>query len=235
MIKNKPNFVPAKYELQPEFYMDYFGCIVAVFKHPVNGRNLLLEVNADRLSSNNVFERKGNLQLQYQGEKSRHFLSSEISTLQGAIRAVAKLLESPTYGDSFPDPAILVDKMDGARYGNTVLSERRAKAYKAKCKYFKPKTPFILTEDDKKLLLKCGETEEDIKLIEECANKSVFLLDDEEAITLEKALELTEREEFLSGIARSCFHWTSSRSTKDGKHVVYFESGQNSPFRKNDR
>ena len=232
MIKNKPNFVPAKYELQPEFYMDYFGCIVAVFKHPVNGRNLLLEVNADRLSSNNVFERKGNLQLQYQGEKSRHFLSSEISTLQGAIRAVAKLLESPTYGDSFPDPAILVDKMDGTRYGNTVVSERRAKAYKAKCKYFKPKTPFVLTEDDKKLLRKWGETEENLKWIEECANKSVFLLDDEEAITLERALKLMDRKEFLSGISRSCFHWDSTRSTRDGKHTITFESGKHSPFRR---
>ena len=235
MIKNKPNFVPAKYELQPEFYMDYFGCIVAVFKHPVNGRNLLLEVNADRLSSNNVFERKGNLQIQYQGEKSRHLLGSEKSSLQEAMQEVSKFLDKPTYGDSFLDPAILVDKMDGPRYGNKVLSERWAKAYKAKCKYFKPKTPFVLTENDKKLLLKWGETKENLKWIEECANKTVYLLDDEKAITLERALELTEREEFLSGIARSCFHWISSRSTKDGKHVVIFESGRNSPFRKNDR
>lgn len=235
MIKNKPNFVPAKYETQPEFYKNYFDCIVAVFKHPGNGRNLLLEVNAERMSADNVFERRGNLQLQYQGKNCRHLLGNEITSLQEAMQKVSRLLAKPTYGDSFSDPAIPVYDIDGPRYPNKVLIDRQEKLYDAKCKYFKPKTPFVLTEDDKKLLLKWGETKENLKWIEMCANKSVFLLDDEEAITLERALELTEREEFLSGIARSCFHWNSSRSTKDGKHVVCFESGRNSPFRKNDR
>jgi len=228
MIKNRPNFIPARYETQPEFYKNYFNEIVAVFKHPTNGRNLMLAVTTRGLNN-----KEGNLQLQYQGKILRHILGQEHFTIKSAMEVVDSMLSKPHYGDSFKDPAVLVNDIDGPRYSNAVLAARLNKAYKAKCKYFKPKTPFILTEEDKTLLMNWGEREEDLKYIETCANQSVYLLDYETAITLEEALELLGREQFLSGIQRSTFHFTSVRETLDGKHEIHFESGTSSPYRKN--
>ena len=233
MIKNKPNFVTKKYDLQPEFYVDYFGRVTAVFKHPVNGRNLLLLINAHSFGYNIMLADKGSLVLQYQGEKSHHILSDEIQTLNAAMKKVKKLIDNPKYGDTFEDPALPIDRINAPKWPNKVLADREAEAYRQKCKYFKPKTPFILTEDDKETLLTYGYIESDLPKIEKCANKSVYLLDYNTAIPLEKVLELLDREEFLAGIGRSCFHFSTSKRTKDGLHKIFFESGHNSPYRKN--
>lgn len=232
MIKNKPNFVTKKYDLQPEFYVNYFNCVTAVFKHPVNGRNLLLTINAHTYGCKSLFEAEGNLEIQYQGEKSRHSLSKEIQTLNTAMEKVKNLLNKPKYGDTFEDPALHIDRINGPRWSNKVLSDRVAEAYRQKCKYFKPETPFVLTEDDRKTLLAYGYIENELTEIEKCANMSVYLLDDNTAIPLEKVLEILDREQYLSGIGRSCFHFSAARQTKDGLHEVSFESGPNSPYRK---
>lgn len=244
MIKNKPNFVPAKYELQPEKYKQYFDQMAAVFRHPVNGRNLLLVVKARVRYGQDPFDAKGNLEIQYQGEKSRHSLTlEEFTSLESAMKKVKAILDNPHYGDEYDDKPELVRKMNGSFYVNGVLAEKQAKAYKAKCKYFKPVTPFVLTDKDKETLRRWGERKEDIKSIEVCANESVYLIykiedgtgkysENIESITLEKTLELLSREVFLSGIARSCFHLSCVRETEDGKYGVIFESGTNSPYRK---
>ncbi len=94
-----------------------------------------------------------------------------------------------------------------------------------------PKDPFALTDEDKETLKRYGHDPRDFEQIEQCANKSVYVLDYKESVPIEKALELLGRETFLSGISRSAFHWTAARETPDGKHSVHFESGTCSPFR----
>lgn len=92
--------------------------------------------------------------------------------------------------------------------------------------YIKPKTPFVLTEEDKALLLKWGYLKEDLPQIEEAANVSTFTVDSRSA-TWETACNAIGRQEFLSGIGRSAFHFTSSREGTDGNgkgHKVSFNS-----------
>ena len=43
-------------------------------------------------------------------------------------------------------------------------------------------------------------------------------------ISRERALELLGLESFLSGIARSAFHWTAARTTEDGRMTILFDS-----------
>ena len=233
MIKNKLNFVPASSELQPKFYKEYFGDVTAVFRHP-GGRNILLRIDADHTEKmDGPFKASsGNLYLEYQGKECRHGISCfPFTTLKAALAAVSKLMENPGYGEKYTDKPVPVSEMHGAMYSNRILAEREAKAWKKICKHFKPRTPFALTEKDRDNLLNWGYAPSDLAQIEECAKKSVYVLDMKESIPLEKVLELLDRDTFLSGISRSAFHWTSTRETLDGTHSVFFESGPDSPFR----
>ena len=233
MIKNKLNFVPASSEPQPDFYRDYFGCVAAVFLHP-NGRNIILRVDAKMTSERDgiFYDSSGNLSLEYQGRKCRHNIShTTYTSLREALTAVSKLMSKADYGDGYKDEPIPVKEWGCHRYANKVLAEKQKKEWKAICRYFKPRTPFALTEKDRDNLLNWGYAPSDLAQIEECANKSVYVLDMKESIPLEKVLELLDRDTFLSGISRSAFHWTSTRETPDGTHSVFFESGPDSPFR----
>lgn len=90
-----------------------------------------------------------------------------------------------------------------------------------------------LTNDDKFLLKDWGFPEEDFDQIETAFMKkyTTYKLlkggenEKEETISREKALEILGREQYLSGIGRSAFHWTSVRENDEGK-CVYFNSSK---------
>lgn len=86
---------------------------------------------------------------------------------------------------------------------------------------------FLLTDEDKKILLDWGNTEEDLDQIELEANVCVFTQlyksKPERPITRDEAIKLLGRREFLSGIDRTAFHWTAER--QNGNKRVSFDSG----------
>lgn len=81
-----------------------------------------------------------------------------------------------------------------------------------------------LTNRDKELLIKRGYNDKDMAQIEEATRKTVYEMDDKK-ISTKKALEVLGREEYLSGISRSAFHWSSARSNENGE-TVYFDSSR---------
>lgn len=232
MITNRPNFVPAKCNIQPEFYVQYFRDWAAVFRHP-GGGNIMLVI------STSFQQDKGVPTIQYQGSKMRYTLSLDNYTLAEALNRVRDILSNKNYGKKREDPPVTPEQIqkDHAVVPNETLVKKQIEAYRKLCRWYKPRTSFVLTDVDKELLTHYGYTATDFAQIEECANKSVYILDEESPgarpIRIEEALQLLGRELFLSGISRSAFHWTSSRETPDGQHTVSFESGRFSPFRKN--
>ncbi len=90
-----------------------------------------------------------------------------------------------------------------------------------------------LTEEDLKMLKKFGYERADFKQIDESyviTRYAIFKGEDIDrclVITPEKARKLLGNKDFLSGLARSSFHWTSSREIKgvDG-YTVDFDSGE---------
>lgn len=81
-----------------------------------------------------------------------------------------------------------------------------------------------LSNDDKALLRSWGYEERDFRQIEEAlrGDKTVYELENRR-ISRKQAIGLLGMRDFLSGVARSAFHWSSARETADGK-VVYFDS-----------
>ena len=81
-----------------------------------------------------------------------------------------------------------------------------------------------LNNDDKKLLLDWGYTENDFEQIEEAFRKRKTTYEmNNSPISREKALEVLGRRWYLSGIARSAFHRTAVREAVNGQ-LVYFDS-----------
>lgn len=83
-----------------------------------------------------------------------------------------------------------------------------------------------LTNEDRAMLLDWGYPEEDFAQIEEAFKKSktTYELGDT-SISREDAIAALGRRDYLSGIARSAFHFTAARETADGK-FVYFDSSK---------
>lgn len=91
-----------------------------------------------------------------------------------------------------------------------------------------------LTKEDKEYLKENGFTESDFEQIEKVTAKSkttyrVVNLSNGKShtITRERAIEILGRENWLSGIARSAFHFTAVRENKPAKDIhynVYFDS-----------
>ena len=87
----------------------------------------------------------------------------------------------------------------------------------------------ILTKEDKKLLKSWGFKTGDFKQIEvvsTCCLYSIFTegMKKDKLICAEEALEALGRKDFLSGLCRSAFHWSSTRITEDGKTSVSFDA-----------
>lgn len=80
-----------------------------------------------------------------------------------------------------------------------------------------------LTKMDRELLIKWGYREEDLNQIEEATTKTVYEMNGKK-ISQKKALEVLGREEYLSGISRSAFHWSSARNNNGD--TVYFDSSK---------
>lgn len=78
----------------------------------------------------------------------------------------------------------------------------------------------ILTNEDKQFLIECGYEKEDFNQIARAISKTTYEYKGEN-ITAQKAIEIVGREAFLSGIARSAFHWTAAREGKDGNCVLF--------------
>lgn len=81
-----------------------------------------------------------------------------------------------------------------------------------------------LTSEDKKLLTDWGFPEKDFNQIERAITKTTYEMNDKK-ISASEALDVLGRETYLSGIARSAFHWTSFRENYKGQGV-YFNSSK---------
>lgn len=88
-----------------------------------------------------------------------------------------------------------------------------------------------LTNQDKEYLKKIGYTNKDFSQIEQATGKTIYTLCDENSgketrINTADAIETLGRENYLSGISRSAFHWSAVRETKIKGIVVYFDSSK---------
>lgn len=96
----------------------------------------------------------------------------------------------------------------------------------------KHKKRFNLTQEDKKLLKDYGYLDEDFPQIKEAYNKTIYTLCENTKVSRKeteikgmKAIELLGRENFLSGLARSAFHWSAYRNITENSGV-YFNSSK---------
>ena len=80
-----------------------------------------------------------------------------------------------------------------------------------------------LTKSDKNILREWGYLDNDFPQIEEATRKTVYTMAGDVQISLQKAIELLGREEYLSGVARSSFHMSAVRESENGEQV-YFDS-----------
>lgn len=86
-----------------------------------------------------------------------------------------------------------------------------------------------LTVEDKKLLAQWGHPEKDFHQIEEAMQKSKTKYKlGSTPISCEKAIDLLGRERYLSGIARSAFHFSAAREVPNSMsgEIVYFDSSR---------
>lgn len=221
-IKNRPGFVPRSFPFQPDYYVELFGRICAVFTHPTKKVTLYMEVDADvwnhRGAPGNA---SGDLVIQYQAADCRNPLVRH-KTLAAALESMKKFLANEHFGESFKNPPVFTEHSH--RFWNPNLS--------AKPKRLRRKgngKRFVLTEQDKAVLKEYGNGEEDFPQIEEAANRSTFTVDDKDeqpvkAINVWEAIDLLGRETFLSGISRSAFHWTCSRENPETGVEIFFNS-----------
>lgn len=81
-----------------------------------------------------------------------------------------------------------------------------------------------LTKEDKEMLKSFGFFEEDLDQIELATSSRYTKYElDNKNISRDEVISLLGREVYLSGIARSAFHWSALRTTEDGKEI-YFDS-----------
>jgi len=79
-----------------------------------------------------------------------------------------------------------------------------------------------LTAEDIKILLDWGYSDDDLEQIEEAMQPSKTKYDlDGKRITRDEAIALLGQKQYLSGIARSAFHYTASRLLDDGRSVGF--------------
>ena len=67
-----------------------------------------------------------------------------------------------------------------------------------------------LNKNDKEILKNIGYSIADISRIQYAIEKTKYTINDK-CIFVEKVIEILGRQEFLSGISRSVFHWTAVR------------------------
>ena len=82
-----------------------------------------------------------------------------------------------------------------------------------------------LTKKQKQIILDFGYPQEDLKYIEEALSFTDFERQNDKKISLKKAKEILGETNFLSGIARSTFHYSAVREAENG-HKIYFNSSR---------
>lgn len=80
-----------------------------------------------------------------------------------------------------------------------------------------------LNKEDKELLTKCGHSEAEINQVEEAINKTTYTMG-KKRISATTALTVLGRENFLSGISRSAFHYSFCRTNENGEEVSFDSS-----------
>lgn len=85
---------------------------------------------------------------------------------------------------------------------------------------------YKLTKRDIAALKKWGYRDDDMKLIQQCFDEDGFDMRDrfERRIDAETAIRMLGKSEFLSGIGRSCFHWSAERGK--GNNAVSFDTSE---------
>ncbi len=90
---------------------------------------------------------------------------------------------------------------------------------------------YRFTDEDKFELLSMGYPNKDLWQIQEAAkgkNTKYTLYSENEKtgkrISGEETIRILGRRVWLSGLARSAFHWTAMRSSPDEQYEVYFDS-----------
>lgn len=81
-----------------------------------------------------------------------------------------------------------------------------------------------LTQEDKVILLELGNPESDLDQIERAMRKTTYKYCGKQ-IGQAEAIRLLGRKVYLSGMARSAFHWSATSITPQGE-PVYFDSGR---------
>lgn len=82
-----------------------------------------------------------------------------------------------------------------------------------------------LTAEDKQHLIEWGYSERDLPQIEEAIqkNKTIYKMGGT-CISREEAIAILGRLDYLSGIARSAFHFSAARTGNDGRVVIFDSS-----------
>lgn len=71
------------------------------------------------------------------------------------------------------------------------------------------------------ILRNWGHERKEYKQIEVCANICIYTDNNDHTMSYKDAIEILGREQFLSGISRAAFHWTSYR--EEHASGVYFD------------
>lgn len=221
-IKNRPGFVPRSFPFQPDYYVDLFGSICAVFTHPVKKCTLYIEVDADVWNHrDNPREATGELFVQYQSD-CRRTLGVSHKTLKDALAQMETILRNEHFGEDFKHAPVKTEH--SSRYSNpNLMQEKKRLRRKGNGK------KFVLTEEDRKVLLSYGYREEDLPQIEEAANRSTYTVIDKDGndirvINVWETIEALGRKTFLCGIGRSALHWTSARENPTTGVNIFFDS-----------
>ena len=210
-VKNKPFFIPKNFKYQPDFYTEFLGNVNAVFTHPIKKTTIYLEISANGKDS-------GDMVVLYQTKEFRWcFDYVKYHSLKDALKTLEAMMSNEDFGITLkrePVPA-KTDQMLKFSKPKKIEKIIRRKANG---------THYVLTTEDKAILRSFGHPDNDFNQIEEAINRSTFTLDEKEVVNAYDAIYILGKYNFLSGISRSAFHWTSSRESSDGKHSIHFDS-----------
>ena len=79
---------------------------------------------------------------------------------------------------------------------------------------------YKMNTKEQKFLLEFGYTERDFKQIEEAKRKTIYTGENDKKLTQKEVIKILGLREYLSGLSRSAFHWSSFRSG------IYFDSSK---------
>lgn len=118
---------------------------------------------------------------------------------------------------------------------HTLTSKKDIKAIREQCREILEKYDNTHLNEKEWKILNEMESENERHFVEESLRSTKYLLctirDENGYWDLEHGKEITANEarkmlgtsEFMSGLDRACFHWTSSRNTPDGKAYIHFD------------